>query len=43
MNISIKQKQTYGHREQTYGSQRGWGVGEKRNGSLRLAEANSYI
>ena len=24
MNLSIKQKQTHRHREQTYGYQRGW-------------------
>ena len=42
MNISIKQKQTHGHREQTYGSQRG-GVSGRDGMGMRLAEANSYI
>ena len=29
MNISMKQKQTHRHREQTCGCQRGWGGGGK--------------
>ena len=41
MNLSMKQKQTHGHREQTCGCQGGWG-GEGGNGSLGLAEANYY-
>ena len=37
MNISMKQKQTHRHREQTCG------MGEVRFGSLGLADANYYI
>ena len=43
INISMKQKQTHRHREQTYGCQGGAGVGEERNGSLGLADASYYI
>ena len=44
INLSIEQKQTHGHREQTCGCQRGRGrVGEERIGSLGLAEVNYYI
>ena len=35
INLFMKQKQTYRHREQTCGCQGGW-VGERRIGSLRL-------
>ena len=44
MNISMKQKQTYRHREQTCGCR--WGAGvlrERRIGSLELADVNYYI
>ena len=45
MNISMKQKQTHRHREQTCGCQGGGGraVGEERTGNLGLADANYYI
>ena len=43
MNLSMRQKQTHRHREQTCGCQRGGGVGRGWNGSLGLAEANHYI
>ena len=42
-NQCMKQKQTHRYREQTCGYQGGEGVGEGRNGSLGLAEANYYI
>ena len=42
MNLSMKQKQTHGHREQTCGCQ-GGGVQKGRPGSLGLADANYYI
>ena len=42
MNISMKQKQTQRHREQTCGCQ-GGGVGEGWIESLGLADANYYI
>ena len=38
MNLSMKQKQTHGHREQTCGCQGGWG-GEGRNGGCQGLEA----
>ena len=41
MNLSTEQKQTYGHREQTYGCQEGEGVGW--TGSLGLVDTNYYI
>ena len=41
-NISMKQKQTCWHREQTYGCQREDGI-EGRAGSLELAEAKYYM
>ena len=41
MNLSVKQKQTHRHREQTYGWQ--GGVWEEWTGSLGLAHANQYI
>ena len=42
MNISMKQKQTHRHREQTCGCQGGL-VGEGRIGSLGLAGANYNV
>ena len=39
MNIPTKQKMTHRYREQTCGCQRRAGVGKRRTGSLRLAEA----
>ena len=42
MDLSMKQKQTHRHREQTCGCQGGWGVGEGWTGSLRLAYTNYY-
>ena len=42
MNLSMKQKQTHGHREQTCGRQ--WrGVGEGRTESVGLADVRFYI
>ena len=42
-NLSTEQKQTQRHGEQTGGSQRGGGGGERRmDGSLGLVDANSY-
>jgi len=43
MNISMKQKQTQKHRDQTCGCQFGMRVGERRFGSLGLADTNHYI
>ena len=46
MNLSMKQEQTYRHREQTFGSRGGVGVGEVGEGwtgSLGLADANYYM
>ena len=43
MNLSMNQKQTHRHREQTCGCQAGGGVGKGWVGSLRLADANYYI
>ena len=43
MNLSMKQKQTHGYREQTCGSQGGGRVGEGWIGSLGLADAIYYI
>ena len=42
INISTKQNQTHRYREQICGCQGGVGVGERRNGSLGLADANYY-
>ena len=39
-NLSMKQKQNHGHREQTCGYQEGGKPGEGRMGSLGLADAN---
>ena len=43
MNLSLKEKQTHRHREQTYGCQGGGGVWEEWTGNLGLADANYYI
>ena len=43
MNLSIKQKQTHRHREQTYGCQGVGGLGEGRIGSFGSADANNNI
>ena len=43
MNLSIKQKQTHRHREETGGCQGGGAVGEGWSGSLGSADANYYI
>ena len=43
MNLSMKQKQTRKHREQTCGCQGGGVVAEGWIGSLGLADANYYI
>ena len=40
INISVKQKQTHRYREQNCGCQGGGKVGEGRNESLALEEAN---
>ena len=42
-DLSMKQKQTQGHREHICGSQGGWGWGERWNGRLRLADVSYYI
>ena len=42
MNLSMKQKQTYIHKEQTCVCQGGEGRGEM-SGSLRLVDADYYI
>ena len=43
MNLSIKQKQTHRHREQTCSCQGVGGLGEGRIGSLGSADANYDI
>ena len=43
MNLSMNQKQTHKHREQTCGCQGGGELGEGWSGSLGLADANYYI
>ena len=43
MNLSMKQKHTHRHREQTCGCQKGGDMGEGWIGSLVLADANYYI
>ena len=43
MNIYMKQKETHRHKEQSCGCQEEGGVGEGRNASLGLADANYYI
>ena len=42
MNLSVKQKQTHRHREQTCGCQ-GVYRGGLESGSLGLADANYYL
>ena len=42
MNLFKKQKQTHRPRKQTYGHQRGKGVGRDKR-SLGLADPNRYI
>ena len=42
MNLSVKQKQNHGHREQTGGCQ-GGGVGGRWSGTLGLADVSFYI
>ena len=42
MNLSMKQKQTHKHREQTCGCQ-GGGVGGRTSGRLGLAGVSFYI
>ena len=43
MNLSMKQKQTRRHREQTCGCQRGGGMGTGWIGSLGFADVNYYM
>ena len=43
VNLSLKQKQNHGYREQTGGCQGGGWVGKGRTGSLGLADVNYYI
>ena len=43
MNLPTKQKQIHIHREQTCGCQEGGEVGERRTGSLGLADGSYYI
>ena len=43
MNLSMKQKQTHRHGEQTCGCRAGGGLREGWIGSLGLADANYYI
>ena len=43
MNLSMKQKQTHRHREQTCGCQGGGWVGKGRVGSSGLADAKCYM
>ena len=43
MNLSMKQKQTHRHKEQTGGCQGEVWVGEGWIGSLGLADTNYYI
>ena len=43
MNLSMKQKQTHRHSEQTWGCQTGGGVGKGWVESLRLADENYYL
>ena len=43
MNISVKQKQTHRHREQTCGSQGGGGVAGGWTRASGLTDANYYI
>ena len=41
--LSMKQKQTHSHKEQTCGCQGGEEVGEGWTGSLKLVDADYYI
>ena len=43
MNLSMKQKQNHGHREQTSGCQAGRGLGEGMEWEVGLADVNLYI
>ena len=43
MNLSLKQKETHRHREQTCGYQSKKGVGKGWNGSLGLGDVSYYI
>ena len=43
MNLSMKQKQTQRHREQTCGCQEGGEVEERGVGIMALVDANYYI
>ena len=43
MNLSMKQKQTQRHREQTCDCQGGGRVGEGQSGSVGLVDANYYV
>ena len=43
LNITIKQKHTHRHREQTYDCPGRGGVREGRPGSLGSVDANDYI
>ena len=43
MNLSMEQKQTHRHKEQTCGCQGGGGARKGWIGSLGLANANYYI
>ena len=43
MNLSTKQKQTHGHREQTFDCQKRGGKGTGCTESLGLVDANYYI
>ena len=43
MNLSIKQKETHTHREQTCGFQSKKGMGKGWSGSLELRDVSYYI
>ena len=43
MNLSMKQKQNHGHREQTGGCQGGGGLGEGWSGRSGLADVGFYM
>ena len=43
MNLSIKQKETHTHREQTCGCQSEKGMGKGWSGSLELGDVTHYI
>ena len=42
MNLHAKQKQTHRHRKQTYGHQRGEGVGEGQIRTMGLTDTKYY-